>query len=89
MKRYRIGFAVLGVISVPAVAAACWPMWGRPAYRPVYSVRMYARAGCTAPMYGYATPVYGTPMCDPMPYSVGPSIRRPAAPSACASASAH
>ena len=42
MKRYRIGFAVLGVISVPAVAAACWPMWGRPAYRPAYSAPMYA-----------------------------------------------
>ena len=34
MKRYRIGFAVLGVISVPAVAAACWPMWGRPRIDP-------------------------------------------------------
>ena len=75
MKRYRIGFAVLGVIAVPAVAAACWPMWGRPAYQPMYAAPVY-----TAPVYGYGAPVYGTPICDPRPYYSGPSIQRPAAP---------
>lgn len=80
MKRYRIGFAVIGVIAIPAVAAACWPMWGRSAYRPMYAAPMYAAPAYTTPMYGYGAPVYGAPMCDPMPYYAGPSIQRPTAP---------
>jgi len=56
MKRYWVWYAVLGVIAIPAVAAACWPMWGRPAYRPIaYPEPMYAPG-----------PVYVSPLlCQP------------------------
>ena len=43
MKRYLCWIAVLGMVAIPAVAGACWPMWGRPAYAPpMYSMPMYA-----------------------------------------------
>lgn len=78
MKRYRVWFAVLGVIAIPAVAAACWPMWGRPAYRPMgYPAPMYAPGPvyvsppiCQPPAPTY---VYPPPRIEPIPKTAPPS----------------
>ncbi len=75
MKRYLCWFAVLGVIAVPAVAAACWPMWGRPAYTPVYSVPMYAAPPVWQPAPEYVLP---PPRIEPIPRMATPA---PAPPS--------
>ena len=52
MKRYRAWLSVLGIIGIPTVAAACWPMWGRPAHQPMaYPTPMYVPMCQPAPIY--------------------------------------
>jgi hypothetical protein len=70
MKRYLCWLAVLGVVGVPAAAAACWPMWRSPAYGP----RGYAPIYAPPPMY--ATP----PVWQPAPVYVLPPPRVEPAP---------
>ena len=75
MKRFLCWFAVLGVIAVPAVAAACWPMWGRPAYAPVYSAPMYAQPVYVAPPVWQPAPGYvlPPPRIEPIPRMATPA----------------
>jgi len=57
MKRSLCWVAVLGVVGVPAAAAACWPRWGRPVFAP----------------RTYSTPVYDPSVYAPQVYAPPPS----------------
>jgi hypothetical protein len=66
MKRYLCWFALGVVITAPAVAGACWPMWGG---RFAYSRPMFAGPRFSAPPPIYAAaPMYTAPIhAAPLP----------------------
>ena len=77
MKRYRVWFAMLGVLAVPAVGAACWPLWQRPLWAPRACPPPMAYRPMYAPMYA-PPPVYvAPPLCQPA-VPVAPAVPAPA-----------